>query len=112
MDIDRKAERVYLERCMDSFMEHLDRGAFDAHMNEWTVFGGEPPKDPLGFYKKYSDAIGAGYTAYGLQPFMVSEITFGHKIFGRWGAPKIVRGRLMELTSKPSGVHPRSIIIR
>ena len=88
-EIDREAERKYLSRCMDAFMEHLDRGTFDDKMGKFTIFGGEPPRDPLGYYDTYSDAINAGYRTYKLGPFMVQQITMGHKIFGRWGNPKI-----------------------
>lgn len=88
MQIDRVVERAYLERCADAFMEHLTQGAFETHMREWTVFGGETPKDPLGFYDSFASAIAAGYQTYGLKSFLVRKITPDYLLFGKWGAPK------------------------
>ena len=112
MPIDMEVQREYLERCANAFMEHLDNGTFDSHMDEWTVFGGEPPKDPLGFYGTYAKAIRAGYDTYQLQSFMVRKITRAYKIFGRGGVPMIASGKLAELVGRQSHAHPRSIFIK
>lgn len=85
-------------------------------MGKWTVFGGEPPKDPLGYYDSYSDAINAGYGEYKLKNFMVHKITPEHKIWGRWGAPKIATGLLAKFLKENSKgslsplIPPRSAI--
>lgn len=98
--------------CADAFMHHLDAGTFDAHFGEWTVFGGEPPRDPLGFYQDYGAAIRAGYQKYGLESFMVRQIRRDYAIFGKAGAPRILSGLIATVTGRPSHAHPRAIIIR
>ena len=112
MKVDRIAERKYLERCADAFMVHLDQGTFGEHMDEWTIFGGDPPKNPLGFYKTHSDAVSEGYRAYGLQPFLMRKITPDYAMFGKWGVPKLLKGRIVDLIGVKTNIHPRSIVIQ
>jgi hypothetical protein len=97
MSRNQAAEHAYIERCADAFMAHLDQGTFDSHVHEWTVFGGEVPCDPLGFYKDYKEALTAGYKAYGLASFLVREIKPEYRIFGRRGAPIIASSRMATL---------------
>jgi len=92
MIVSKETGLSYLERCADAFMVHLDKGTFEGHFGMWTVFGGEPPQDPLGFYIDFTTAITESCRAYGTSSScLVRQITPDYQMFGKWGAPRIVR---------------------
>ncbi len=74
-------EHGYISRCEAAFEDHFNRGTFKGHIGEWTLFGGEEPKDPVGFYQTQQDALREGYSKFGPDANMlVRQVTVEERV--------------------------------
>ena len=81
------AEMKKLEKYIDAYMDQLPE-MLTHHEGKWTVISED--LKPAGFWDTDVSALEAGYNAYGLNTFLLRQVSEEYVKYGRKGKPATI----------------------
>ena len=72
-----------LEKEIDEFMKQLPE-MLEEHNGKYTVFKNGNHGN---FWSSWEDALKEGYNLYGLDSFLIRQVSYEYQLYGRYGRP-------------------------